>query len=127
MEAATLLAPKELAEEWVEAQLGRVLDEGKDSGGGGGVGGRGGDAVLAEAAAWAALRVLQAAAMAPLRASVSPRVAEAFLRVLLVGQVILRNKAVGATRRGYIYLYGGRWGIFLFCLYWAGGECGECI
>ncbi|CAM9639630.1 unnamed protein product, partial [Laminaria digitata] len=72
---ATLLAPKELAEEWVEAHLGRVLDEGK-----------GGDGMLAEAAAWATLRVLQAAAMAPLRASVSPRVAEAFLRVLLVGQ-----------------------------------------
>lgn len=80
MEKATLPAPKELAEEWIEAQLGRVLDDVKGGGGGG-------DAELAEAAAWATLRVLQAAAMAPLRASVAPRIAETFLRVLLVGQV----------------------------------------
>ncbi|CAN0354068.1 unnamed protein product, partial [Hapterophycus canaliculatus] len=48
--------------------------------------GRGADALLVEAAAWATLRVLHTVMMAPLRVSAAPRVAEAFLRVLMVGQ-----------------------------------------
>lgn len=70
------LPPNELAEEWVSVRLRAVLEDG-----------RSGDAVLVEAAAWAMLRVLHTVVMAPLRVSTAPRVAEAFLRVLMVGQV----------------------------------------
>ncbi|CAB1120325.1 unnamed protein product [Ectocarpus sp. CCAP 1310/34] len=70
------LPPKDLAEEWLRARLGGILE-----------GGRGGDALLVETAAWATLRVLQTVAMGPLRVSVAPRVAEAFLRVLMAGKV----------------------------------------
>ncbi|CAM9793579.1 unnamed protein product, partial [Ectocarpus fasciculatus] len=69
------LPPKDLAEEWLGARLGVILE-----------GGRGGDALLVETAAWATLRVLQTVAMGPLRVSVAPRVAEAFLRVLVAGK-----------------------------------------
>lgn len=70
-----VLPPKELAEEWIGARLRLILEEGQIN------------TSLVEAAAWATLRVLQTVAMGPLRASAAPRVAEAFLRVLLVGQV----------------------------------------
>ena len=70
------LPPKKLAEGWVVGRLRAVMEER-----------RGGDALLVEAAAWATLRVLQTVVMGPLRASMAPRVAEAFLRVLLAGLV----------------------------------------
>lgn len=70
------LPPKELAEGWVVGRLRSVMEKG-----------RGGDVLVVEAAAWASLRVLQTVAMGPLRASTAPRVAEAFLRVLLAGLV----------------------------------------
>ncbi|CBJ33764.1 expressed unknown protein [Ectocarpus siliculosus] len=69
------LPPKDLAEEWLRARLGGILE-----------GGRGGDALLVETAAWATLRVLHTVAMGPLRVSFAPRVAEAFLRVLVAGK-----------------------------------------
>ncbi|CAM9845843.1 unnamed protein product, partial [Scytosiphon promiscuus] len=69
------LPPKELAVEWMNVRLRAILEEGRD-----------GDAQLMEAAAWATLRVLHTVMMAQLRASTAPRVAEAFLRVLMVGQ-----------------------------------------
>lgn len=72
------LPPKDLADDWVGVRLRAILEEGRD-----------GDVLLVEAAAWATLRVLQTVAMGPLRASTAPRVAEAFLRVLLAGQVWL--------------------------------------
>lgn len=70
------LPPKDIAEDWVGVRLRAILEEGKN-----------GDVRLVETAAWATLRVLQTVAMAPLRTSTAPRVAEAFLRVLLTGQV----------------------------------------
>lgn len=70
------LPPKEIAEEWVGVGLRVILEEGRN-----------GDVLLVETAAWATLRVLQTVAMRPLRTPTAPRVAEAFLRVLLTGQV----------------------------------------
>lgn len=65
--------PDQVARHWIKEGLGPLL------------GAR--DARLAEAAAWAIPRVLQADAMAPLREAMAPRVAEAFLRALPVRQV----------------------------------------
>lgn len=70
------LPPKEIAEEWIGVRLRIMLEEGRN-----------GDVLLVETAAWATLRVLQTVAMRPLRTCTAPRVAEAFLRVLLTGQV----------------------------------------
>lgn len=79
------LPPKDLAEDWITAHLRAVLEED---------GKKGRDPLLVEAAAWATLRVLQTVAMGPLRASAAPRAAEAFLRVLLTGQVSVRLPVV---------------------------------
>lgn len=81
------LPPKDLAEEWLRAPLGGILE-----------GERGGDALLVETAAWATLRVLQTLAMGPLRVSVAPRVAEAFLRVLVAGKVCVPPWRCGRKR-----------------------------
>lgn len=79
-----VLPPRELAKEWVGGWLRWELEEG-------------GDGVLVEAAAWATLRVLQTVAMRPLRASFAPRVSEAFLTVLLIGQVCVYRAGAGTT------------------------------
>lgn len=70
------LPPKDVAGDWVGVRLRAILEEGKN-----------GDVLLVEAAAWATLRMLQTVAMGPLRKSMAPRVSEAFVRVLLAGQV----------------------------------------
>lgn len=84
--------PGELAREWVGMRLRAVMEDTE-----------GRDASLAEAAAWAALRVLASAALSPLKVSTAPRAAEAFLRVLMVGQVISFRKGAGREQKYQLF------------------------
>lgn len=94
------LPPKKLAEDWVVVCLRAVMEEG-----------RSGDALLVETAAWATLRVLQTVVMGPLRASTAPRVAEAFVGVLLAG--LVRSSVSVCPRLLCMTLC--CWSLLLFC------------